>query len=212
MKRQKKETDGFRILLHFSFFLFAYMIAVVLTLYFHDGYFDLMESKSVCFLFIMKIMAPFLVVTETIKIVRKKIERFCLFDYALMAFLFASFISTALAYDTRRAVIGDQGWYVGSFVTISLIVIYFTFRDTDSAMNRYLFPALFICIFEYALTIAEGMGLDLLGMKTDYNGSFYRYFAMLGNSNWCVGYLALTVPLMLCLCLNEDAGTIKIVK
>ena len=207
-KNHKKENRNqtYELLYQTSYTLFL-LLGYLLLLYMHDGYYDLMESKAGCFELAVKILSPFLLLTLFFKWKEKRLSIGDSLDIGLLVFLTASCVSMFLSSSLKYAFSGELGWHVGFFAIFSLIFMYFVFKN-ETFQYRYMYiPLYLICIFEYVTTILDCARLDVLHLREVISGSdFYNFYGTIGNCNWCVGFLSLTVVFFTCmyfLCKNR---------
>ncbi len=186
------------------FLFFVYGTGVVLPLYFRNGYYDMMEAKADLFFLMMKILLPFAVILLFLKIRLKK-DHFSLFEKSLLLFLISVSISTLFSVSPENAFSGSQGWHVGYFSMICLIVVLLALKDETTFKNDLVYiPLLMVYGFETVMTFLDARGSDLLSLKAGLPQHYhYSYFATLGNSNWHVAYLSLFVPILVCLYLSS---------
>lgn len=185
------------------YFTFLYGAGVFLILWMRNGYFDLMEAKADFFKMMMCCLLPIEVISIILKTVQRKI-RLSLMSCSLIYLLLTSLISTVCSYSPLEAFSGRQGWHVGFFTIASLIVTVLSLKDEHPLKKRFYFPLLIVCMFEFLLSISDCMGFDLLSIKEQMEPTaLFSYFATLGNSNWCVGFYSLSVPLLICLMLSS---------
>ena len=184
--------------------IFLYTIfCSLLILYMHDGHFDLMRSKALFFRYGMYLVLPVFLIVILLKLLKWR-RKFDLFDRSVLFFLFASVVSTFNAYDLEYAFTGQQGWYVGFFVILSLVIVYFTLKGGSlDQKSRAIIAVIFIV--ETLLVIADCARLDLFGLKKEFREfQYYIFFGTIGNSNWFVAYLSLFVPYYLYLYITEE--------
>ncbi|MBR4462458.1 MAG: O-antigen ligase family protein [Erysipelotrichaceae bacterium] len=191
------EKDVFLILLFFS---------VVLILIMHDGYYDLMKTKADLFTRFMYLFLPVCLFAIVYRLIHHRFSIKGFFEWSLLGLLISSFVSMMLSYDRLYAFNGKQGWYVGFFAIFSLIAVYFALKESSPVSDRFYLVPVLLFLFECILMITDCARLDLFHLKTEfYEYQYYDYFATIGNCNWCVGCLSLSVPVMLCLyVLQED--------
>ncbi len=181
-------------LIRLSYFLFLILFDVILVLHFNHAYYDIMDAKAKLFVLFMRVFVWIALLIVGYKIYKRSLkpDLFCLSLFLMVASAFLSFI---FSYSREDAFYGTQGWNVGFFAILSLIICILAFRDDVHLDKKYYFPLAMICLFEYFLTICDAFDLDLLSMKDSLElPTHYAYFATIGNSNWYVGFLALTVP------------------
>lgn len=199
--RRNKTYD---LLYSLAYVLFCYG-ALVLTLYVRDGYFDMMEAKASCFRSLVYVLLPFLVITGIFKIKEKRLSFKDHLTLGVCAFALMAAVSTLLSSDRKAAWSGDQGWFVGLFVILTLTLVFLVLKDETFNERHVRYVLLAVLLFIYVFTIIQGTRADLFGLRRQMIGKdIYNYYATIGNSNWCVGYFALTVPALIGLYLNAE--------
>lgn len=207
-KNSKSNYDFFDRISLFSYYLFLFLYCFVLTVYMHDGYFDLMSAKSDCFSLISRIMLPIALFIVLYKLTKRIKIIYGYLDIFIILLGISYLISTFFSYAPVYAFSGQQGWYVGSFSVIVLILIYFALKNIKISDYYIYYPLVFLAIFEFMCTVIDSFGhqgkIDILNLRADLHGSvFYNFWGTIGNSNWYIGYLSLLVPLFICLYLDH---------
>ncbi len=204
-RKKDHKKDFFELCFNTAYLVFECLAGVLLPLYYHDAYYDMMQSKESCFSFILVASLPFLIMAFIMKLIAKKRIITGAFDLSLLLFLIVSLVSSLLSPSLKDSFSGRQGWYVGFKAIAFLIFVYFTLKE-EKIDNRYIFlPVILVSVFEFIMIVSDCMGLDLLRMRTDikYN-HYYVYFGTIGQSNWMVGYLSLFVTYYVCKYLSAE--------
>ncbi len=204
---QEKESGLKRLYVYLYkavFFLFVYGTGFVLPLYYRNGYFDMMEAKADLFFSMMKVILPLALILLVIKIAHKRFG-FSFQNIVFLLFLVTGLISTVFSFSPKNAFSGSQGWHVGYYAILCLMIVFLALKDEKIIRNDYVYiPLLIVYAFETIMTYCDARGFDLLSMKAELPEHYhYAYFATLGNSNWYVGYLSLFVPVLVCLYLSS---------
>ena len=121
-KESKSRKDPFSLLAgRTAFLLYLLGAGVLLTLYVHDGYFDIMEAKASCFSFVMACVSPFLLLSLVLQVKEKRVKPLSdLFDLAMLLFLFAAVVSTVFSMLPRASLLGSEA--IASGVLVSLLI------------------------------------------------------------------------------------------
>ena len=205
----KKPDKTYQLISLTAYTLFLYGVGVLLTLYIQDAYFDTLEAKASCFRFLMYVLLPLLVLLIVWKIKDKKLRihnNFLLTGLLFLALI--SLLSTALSDYKEYAFSGEAGWHIGAFCICSLVLAVLVFAGIEIKEKVIYLPLMGVVLFEFILIILGGTKLNLFSFRTWIQGEdYYSFYGTLGNSNWIVGYLSLTVPAFLCLYLQEDNRT-----
>ena len=207
-KRSKAESTGKLVITLEKglFILFLYWIGIVLTFYYRNAYFDILDAKAELFFSGTKLFMPLGIAAIIGRLARREIK-ISVFQLFLLSFLLSSAISTFSSYDPYSAFVGNQGWYVGYYSIASLIVVYLAFGNKPISIRKeFYYPLLLASLLQYLLIISDAMGFDLLSMRTQLEeSSHFAYLGTLGNSNWIVGYLSLMLPLQICFYLSAKS-------
>lgn len=182
--------------------IYLILLCGVLPIYMKDGYYELGEAKSLCYLLIS---APFaalilfnilftkrgqsdIAVDEELHAKRKVLaSEFFLYGNAfsvLITFIFSSF--------KRTAFLGIEGWRNG-VLTLSIAIAFCII----SSLNKYktgekiLVILMIVPFLEMILSILNRFSI----YPIDINGQNTSFLSTVGNINWFSGYLAIWVPL-----------------
>lgn len=205
-KKNKKAEGGFyELCVQTVYLAYFYLVGFLLTLYVRDAYFDILEAKADCFSFIVKALSiPIVVLLIYRMISKKKTVVFNLENIAFFSLIIFSLISTALSVEPRQSFFGTIGWHIGFMTICFLALAVLLLKETPVDTNLIYYPLMFVCLFEYLLTISDAMKMDIFHFRDVISKSgYFGYYATIGNCDWYVGYLSLTVPLFLCLYLKE---------
>lgn len=187
--------------INYLFLLFIIIVGTLLPLYYNDYYFDMLEAKNYMFVTTFEVILPFIIIFLFLKTItktnKKNNSRYII---PLIIFLFFSLISTLLSFSPSQAFSGVQGWYIGFFTICSLILSVILFCDIDSINKYYFIPVIVALIIVYLLTILDTFELDILNFRSEISvRARHNFLSTIGNINWFVGYLSLTVPCLICL-------------
>ncbi|MBQ6334371.1 MAG: O-antigen ligase family protein [Erysipelotrichaceae bacterium] len=195
--KTRKIYEVFSDLLYYAFFFFA---VILMVLYFHDAYFDIMEAKAGLFFKACDLLLPFMVILTIAKCISRQLFRkSIILDLPVVLFLISASVSTFNSYSINNAYTGDQGWYVGYKVILFLVMSFLALKDRNRDNRIILFFLYLVFVFECGISILTVFDIDLLKMREGLSlSSFYSYYGTIGNSNWFAGYLSLLVPFILC--------------
>ena len=174
-------------------------LMIVAPLYYHFGYFDMIEAKAEVFRLVIYIVFMIEIVLAVAEVVRKRkitgIADFCALDYAMCVFAIAVFISWMSAKNKLAAFLGNQGWSTGALLLIGSVLCYFVIsRYLPDNQNLWL-PVLTVNVAIFCMVICNGMGKDTLSLHENIRpDQWYQYMSTLGQTNAVMGYIALVFP------------------
>ncbi len=178
---------------------------VIMTFYLNDAYFNALESKAVgvmALFIIFNVLSAVLTCILFVKVkasdyLKNVFDNFAIYDHAIVIFGLIAILSNFLSTYMRESFYGSYGWLIGTLFIILAITAYLFL----SANIEYS-PTVLIAI---AATISiESLWIFLNFLKID---PFYfhrylaeedivRYVGSIGNVNWYVGYMALSLPIL----------------
>lgn len=208
-----KAIKAYSLLQKILFICLLIGYGVIVPLCFNYAYFDIMEVKNEVASIITFIMLPLAFIILILKIISKNcFKKNRLFIISLICFSFISLLSTLLSYDKASAFNGSQGWYIGSFMIISVSLFILALYDMKQINNKLYIPVLCAVGFVYVLTVLDTFNIDLFNFKEFVDDSIkHNYLSTIGNINWYVGYLSLTSLFFIASFIYETNKTRKII-
>ncbi|MCR5700801.1 MAG: O-antigen ligase family protein [Lachnospiraceae bacterium] len=172
------------------------IVFCVLTLYVHDGYYDLIEAKGVMLLWTTIVYVITMLVSDVVLLCNnsKNKATFGVFECCLLVFVAICIVSALLSPMRAVAFFGSDGCCVGA-LTIFLAGV------SCISLSRYLVVekamiavVAVVGIVVFALGITDCFDLDLFGWHQGIAASHYDYLSTIGNRDFMDGYLALVLP------------------
>lgn len=198
-----------------SFFLL--ILVSVFPLIFHNSYFDILETKYMCFYLTVLIMLGILLIVGLImlfidlketqgshtKALFQKLKpsnwksTFSIADIAVLIFWLASVISTLQSEYLYESFWGNEGRYSGLFLISLYVVLYFVvshFWQMKSWMFQcLLISSLIVCL----IGISDSFYMDLLHFRTHMKKDQYVIFvSTIGNINSYTAYVSVFMGLV----------------
>ena len=184
-----------------SAFVYLFGILCCLPLVIHNGYYDITETKTVCFAvsagvcLVLFVLFGGDVFAEKVKKTVKRQQKLLPTDTAFLLF-FVSFAVSALLSDYRKAVfLGQNGRYQGVLTVLAYLAVYFavSLRFKKSAVitagAALAFSA--VCIF----AALNAFGFDPLGIYLELNDkNKAQFLTTIGNVNFYGSYVCLLFP------------------
>lgn len=186
---------------------------VILPLCFNRAYFDIMDIKAYIASLITIILLPLAIIILIIKI-RYSINSFKnkTFIISLIIFGGTAIVSCLLSYDIENAFTGFQGWYIGTFIIVSMVIFILALYGMPSTNNLFYIPVLITIGFVYLFGVIDSFNIDILSFRENINPSdYHNYISTVGNINWYVGYLGLTGLFIISSYIKETNNTRKII-
>ena len=174
-------------------------LMILVPLYYHFGYFDLIEAKAGIFRLMIYLVAAVEAALAVVGIVRKRKitgpKNFCALDYAMCFFAMMVLIAWLSAENKSAAFWGNQGWSTGALLLTGSVLCYFVIsRYLPEDQNLWL-PVLIVNMLLFCMVIWNGMGNDALSLhKNIRSDQWYQYMSTLGQTNAMMGYMALVFP------------------
>lgn len=185
------------------YFLYSFLI---IPLYFDQAYFNIISAKAKAY-FICSV--PLFVATILLFIYcfYKKILHFEINSTSIFIVLFAltAFISTLRSGHIAECLIGNNGWYMGSYSIISMIIFAFLIKNFFNWSNIHLYLISAITIFICTIGILHSACIDVFNLHEEISlNQYFSYISTIGNANSFSGYLCLLFPFFFCLFVIEE--------
>lgn len=178
---------------------------VIMTFFLNDAYFNALESKAlgVMALFIIyNVLSAIATVALFVKSSPKDyfqtvFDKFLIYDHAIMIFGVVVIISNIITDYVKESFYGSYGWLIGTLFVLLSIMAYL-FLSNNLEYNPLIFIAAAAAIsVESIWVLLNFFKVDPFGFHVYLaEKDIVRYVGSIGNVNWYVGYLALTIPLI----------------
>ena len=197
-----------------SFFLL--ILVTVFPLIVHNSYFDILETKYMCFYLTVLIMLGFLLIAGLIMLFIDQKEfqgihtkalfgklkpcnwksTFSIADFAVFIFWLASVISTLQSEYFYESFWGNEGRYSGLFLMTLYVALYFTVSHFWHAkawmFHCFLAASMIVCL----IGISDAFYMDLLHFRTHMKQEQYVIFvSTIGNINSYTAYTSVFMGL-----------------
>lgn len=174
------------------FIIYIYLLGIVLPLFFHDHYFDIMRAKAEMFIIIALVLIGPILGLLIIKIIIHRFK-FDNFFIPLILLLISVSASTLSSNNIASSFYGSQGWHIGLLTFLFLIVSIILFGDVEID-HKYFLPLIITNIFIYVCGILHGFEIDIFNLHNNIlDVSWHKFTSTIGNINWYTGYLSLSV-------------------
>lgn len=203
----KIETEAMvfiREVLNWIGYVYLLGMFIVYPLFYQRRYFNMGEAKysfykSFTFI-VLAIMAVgtlsyFIAGARTIewKSLYKKLS---LLDWFAVIYLVISFLSAILSDYGELAFQGYSGWYMGFFMQLSFVLLYFFLSRWWKWDSTIIGAACFVAVIVYFLGILHRFSLDPLDLYSGMaDGQQVLFLSTLGQATWYSSYIAVTFPL-----------------
>ena len=190
MRTEEKDNIVLRLTRVWLWAMFAGM-----PLAFHDGFFNITETKTVWFV----ICAVLYLLGRGVCLLQfgtsGKGRRPTASEYSAAVFCFITLLSSIGSGFLRDSLIGAQGRWQGALMLWIYAALWAVLRDVPLKKEDVTVPMAVGMAISAALAVMNHLGLDPLRIEAPL-GSFDRgrYISTLGNINFAGAYLALTVP------------------
>gem|GEM_PF-2210607 len=192
-----------------SYILFT-GILFIQPLLIKKNHFELTNFKADLFIVISAIF----VLSFIIELLAKRVTvRFNVFTGILISFLAVVFISSFISSQTfKESLLGSNGWRIGLLaITFALLIIVFVSSNmVDLNFFKYILIVSNFLVYILGIIDCSNPSISNLYLMIDHR-LYFSYISTIGNVNWMVGYLCLTLPLLFMLYLKEEKRITKIV-
>lgn len=190
---------------------FAIWAMTVCPLYLEDQYFNLRQSKGHAYIAGAVITLVLLVIAafkedEGLKpLVPKKDVT----DISIVVFGVLGFVSTCFSGYFYNSFVGNEGWWFGGFQQLTFLIFIMLLSKKLDFTNALKNVMLIVGYIVFFIGIMHSMNIDMFFLHKN-TASPFAYISTMGNVNWYVGYLCLTVPIFAVLFMNADEKKEKI--
>ena len=174
---------------------YLFLMLALLPLAVHDGFFDITETKTICFTVptVVLVLARlgFTLYREN-GLPRRKLTGA---EWAAITFCAVCFAASVAGGDFAGAFLGERGRYQGLGMMWLYAALYFAFSGVRVRGQDVLVPLCLGLFLSGALTVCNHLGWDVLGFCSQLREfDRGRYISTLGNINFAGAYLTLVWP------------------
>lgn len=213
-KQKKKENPAIEItgsILDYGFALFLGVLCIFLPLYMEDGYFKIGTAKFSAYAHIVVFGLPLILALTLLQWIfvwrengflqwlKSLPKRMKVTDWFVLAFLAVAVISFLLSGNTEQAFWGYDGWFMGLFFQISIVVIYFL-TATQARYGRGIMVLLCgIAFVTFCIGILHRLLIDPIGVYANISDYYKTQFlSTLGQASWYSSFVCTVLPLGVC--------------
>lgn len=203
-------TDFLKVLKARISDVYFIIVFTVLTLYMHDGYFDTLQAKAkmllgTSFFYVAAMLMVCIILLLCNKEREWKIwKKWTALEWGLLIFAILAVVSASFSSEKTMAFRGSDGCELGA-IALFLLCLSSLFLITNLKLSK---PKILVIIVSGYIVFAWGItncfDLDFMHWYEDMISSPYDYLSTIGNRDWYVGYLALTLPFVAALFLYEE--------
>lgn len=203
----KIETEAMvfiREVLNWICYVYLLGIFLVYPLFYQRRYFNMGEAKYSfykSFTFIMLIFlaagtAAYLIAGAKAIEWKSLYKKLSLPDWFAVLYLITAFASALLSDYRELAFQGSGGWYMGFYMQLSFVLLYFFISRWWKWDSTIIGVACFVAAIAYFLGILHRFSLDPLDLYNGISeGQKVLFLSTLGQATWYSSYLAVTFPL-----------------
>ena len=174
---------------------YLFLMLALLPLAVHDGFFDITETKTICFTVptVVLVLARlgFTLYREN-GLPRRKLTGA---EWAAITFCAVCFAASVAGGDFAGSFLGERGRYQGLGMMWLYAALYFAFSGVRVRGQDVLVPLCLGLFLSGALTVCNHLGWDVLGFCSQLREfDRGRYISTLGNINFAGAYLTLVWP------------------
>ena len=190
---------------------FAMWAMIVCPLYLEDQYFNLRQSKGHAYIAGAVITLLLLVIAafkedEGLKPLLPKKD---VTDISICVFGVLGLLSTCLSGYFYNSFVGNEGWWFGGFQQLTFVIFIMLLSKKLDFTNALKNVMLIVGYIVFFIGMMHSMNIDMFFLHKNTANPF-SYVSTMGNVNWYVGYLCLTVPLFAVLFMDADEKKEKI--
>ena len=183
---------------------YLFLQLALLPLAVHNGFFDITETKTVCF---AVPTVAFVLARLGFTLYRENglpRRKFSGAEWAAIAFCLICFAASVTGGDFAGSFLGERGRYQGLGMMWLYAALYFAFSGVQVRRQDVLLPLGLGLFLSGALTVCNHLGYDVLGFCSQL-GAFDRgrYISTLGNINFAGAFLTLVWPVCAAALLTE---------
>ncbi len=181
--------------------IYISLVMLVLPLAVTDGFYNITETKSMCFYVLSILLLIPVCVNALLKAVKKKSIRFCfsVTDIAMLIFAIVCIASAALSSYQKDVWVGEASRYQGALTLLMYVAVYF------AVSRNYSFAQSFILCAVGAFSLVSLFGVlncfdtDILGFYGSIAPKYKQaYISTIGNVNFYSAYFCLIFPFTVC--------------
>ena len=188
----------------FTATFFAVWAMTICPLYLENQYFNLRESKGHAFLvgaFITLLLIVISAFTDDDGLKPLIPEKKDVTDWAIVVFGVLGLFSTCISGYFHDSFWGSQAWWVGGFQQICFVIFVLMMSKKLKWTETLKYTMLIIGYMVFFFGLLHSMDIDIFFLHRN-TASPFAYISTMGNINWYVGYLCLTVPIFAVLFMN----------
>lgn len=210
-QEKKKESPAVEItqsISEYALAMFLIIVCVWIPLYMKEGYYQIGTAKFSAYAHLVVFGLPLvlaLVLLYRIFVWRengfaaqlKKLPaRLVPTDWFVLAFLAAALVSYAAAVSREKAFWGYDGWYMGLFFQLSIVVLYFLVSGQGRYADEVLAVLCAAAFVVFCIGVLHRLLIDPIGTYADIS-DFYKtlFLSTLGQASWYSSFLCTVLPL-----------------
>lgn len=219
-KKQVEEKDTITLLIEYMVTFFSLALVILLPVYLENGYYKIGDVKYSLYEKITKVGLPILGVMVALYFicnykkwnVQRILKNISVLDYAVIAYLICTLISSALSDYPDKVWNGYSGWFMGLYSQISFVCIYFFLSRYAENAKAILFCLCATAGYVYLLGVLNRFLVDPLGV---YEGleDYYKlqFLSTLGQSSWYSAFVCTVLPIGLYFFWSSEKRWLRIV-
>ena len=181
-------------------------VFVIFVYYTDNAYFNMLEAKAQIFQFVALLFVGFSTIVVLGKLnflpvkatLAKYMKSLNGLDYFVFLFGVSSILSNLVTEHKNEALLGSYGWSVGTIWVIGLCAVYFYVSSQVKLSKAICWIVGAATGLQYVLVVLNGFYVDVFSLHQNLAAKDYvRYVGTIGNTNWYVGYVVMTLPFLL---------------
>ena len=203
---------------------FVFLAFAVLPAYFENKYFNMLEAKWHAYVVGTSVLlaaaaivwaagrigrpgtiesrtcegTPGEVAAGELRAGKSRLGRFNLMDAFVAGFGLCAAVSCMCSEQAAAAWAGTEGWHVGGFTIVTLVIWYFYLSRNMELSSGVWLAVLLVNAVLLGMVVLHAAGVDALFLHRGIlESEYHSYLSTIGQMNWVVGYMSLVFPLYL---------------
>ena len=188
------------------------LITFLLPLVFNNGYLNISETKSRCFLVLSAVMISLLLIYLAVNTaINKRINyKPILLDLSVALFAISNLLSATFAKYDADVWLGKDSRMQGAIIIVIYAVVYFIISNNYGSKDSFISWMLLSFSIVSLVAILNAANIDVLGMQPALlNNQTDDFITTIGNINFFGAYVSLIFPVVIVLYCNSTEEIAK---
>ncbi len=133
-------------------------------------------------------------------------------DFWMIMFLASNLFAWIVSEDKKLAFTGESGRYMGLYIYLAATLVFLFIANNNNVVEPIFALFAITVFFSYVVAIFQHLGIDFMGYRDGISQKQYDIFmSTFGNINIFASFLALSIPVFVCLFVFSDEVFYKII-